>query len=75
MAPIRKCNVTFSILGHYFLLFLSFLIVFEVITRKLFSCSLQEVDKIGGYVVAIAGTFDFAYAQAMGAGLFMLDFG
>ena len=44
------------------LLGLSFLIVFEVIARKLFNFSLQGVDEIGGYVVAITGTFGFAYA-------------
>ena len=65
----------FPSLGTISYFFCLYLIVFEVITRKLFSCSLQEVDEIGGYVVAIAGTCDFAYAQAMGAGLFMLDFG
>ena len=62
MAFIRKVNVAFSILGGYILLFLSFLIVFEIIARKLFSYSLQGVDEIGGYVVAITGTFGFAYA-------------
>ena len=33
-----------------------------IIARKLFSYSLQGVDEIGGYVVAITGTFGFAYA-------------
>ena len=59
---IRKFNVFFSIIGGYILLFLSFLIVFEIIARKLFSYSLQGVDEIGGYIVAITGTFGFAYA-------------
>lgn len=59
---IRKFNVFFSIVGGYVLLFLSFLIVFEIFARKLFSYSLQGVDEIGGYVVAITGTFGFAYA-------------
>ena len=62
MAYIRKFNVACSILGGYVLLLLSFLIVFEIIARKLFSYSLQGVDEIGGYVVAITGTFGFAYA-------------
>ena len=62
MAYIRKFNVVCSILGGYVLLLLSFLIVFEIIARKLFSYSLQGVDEIGGYVVAITGTFGFAYA-------------
>ena len=62
MAYIRKFNVACSIVGGYVLLLLSFLIVFEIIARKLFSYSLQGVDEIGGYVVAITGTFGFAYA-------------
>ena len=62
MEFIRKFNVACSILGGYVLLLLSFLIVFEIIARKLFSYSLQGVDEIGGYVVAITGTFGFAYA-------------
>jgi len=59
---IRNFNVVFSIIGGYVLLFLSFLIVFEIIARKVFNYSLQGVDEIGGYVVAITGTFGFAYA-------------
>lgn len=62
MTFIRKFNVFFSIIGGYILLFLSFLIVFEIFARKLFDYSLQGVDEIGGYVVAITGTFGFAYA-------------
>ena len=62
MEYIRKFNVACSILGGYVLLLLSFLIVFEIIARKLFSYSLQGVDELGGYVVAITGTFGFAYA-------------
>jgi TRAP-type C4-dicarboxylate transport system permease small subunit len=59
---IRKFNVVFSIIGGYILLFLSFLIVFEIIARKIFNYSLQGVDEMGGYIVAITGTFGFAYA-------------
>ena len=62
MKFVRSVNVFLSIIGGYVLLGLSFLIVFEVIARKLFDFSLQGVDEIGGYVVAITGTFGFAYA-------------
>ena len=62
MKFVRSLNVFLSIIGGYVLLGLSFLIVFEVIARKLFDFSLQGVDEIGGYVVAITGTFGFAYA-------------
>lgn len=51
-----------GILGGYGCLGLSFLIVFEIFARKLFNYSLQGVDEIGGYVVAITGTFGMALA-------------
>ncbi|MCR9156897.1 MAG: TRAP transporter small permease [Rhodobacteraceae bacterium] len=51
-----------GILGGYACLGLSFLIVFEILARKLFNFSLQGVDEIGGYVVAVAGTFGMALA-------------
>jgi TRAP-type C4-dicarboxylate transport system permease small subunit len=41
---------------------LSVLITFEVIARKFFNFSLQGVDEIGGYVLAIGVSFSFAYA-------------
>lgn len=62
MNMIRKANVVLSLVGGYILLALSFVIVFEILARKLFSFSLQGVDEIGGYVVAGTGTFGFAYA-------------
>ena len=51
-----------GILGGYACLGLSFLIVVEILARKLFNHSLQGVDEIGGYVVAITGTFGMALA-------------
>ena len=51
-----------GILGGYGCLGLSFLIVYEIFARKLFNHSLQGVDEIGGYVVAITGTFGMALA-------------
>ena len=51
-----------GILGGYGCLGLSFLIVYEIFARKLFNHSLQGVDEIGGYVVAIIGTFGMALA-------------
>lgn len=51
-----------GILGGYACLGLSFLIVFEILARKLFNHSLQGVDEIGGYVVAVTGTFGMALA-------------
>ena len=51
-----------GICGGYACLGLSFLIFFEIIARKLFNYSLQGVDEVGGYVVAIIGTFGMALA-------------
>jgi TRAP-type C4-dicarboxylate transport system permease small subunit len=51
-----------GIIGGYACLGLSFLIVFEIFSRKFFNWSLQGVDEIGGYVVAITGTFGMALA-------------
>ncbi|MDX5377749.1 MAG: TRAP transporter small permease [Halomonas sp.] len=51
-----------AIAAGYAALGLSLLITFEVIARKLFSYSLQGVDEIGGYVLAIGVSFSFAYA-------------
>ena len=41
---------------------LSFLIVFEILARKLFNFSLQGVDEIGGYVLAVGAASGFGYA-------------
>lgn len=51
-----------GILGGYACLGLSFLIVIEILARKLLNVSLQGVDEIGGYVVAVTGTFGMALA-------------
>ncbi|MDN3522777.1 TRAP transporter small permease subunit [Halomonas ramblicola] len=51
-----------AIAAGYAALGLSLLITFEVLARKLFGFSLQGVDEIGGYVLAIGVSFSFAYA-------------
>ncbi|CAM3431506.1 TRAP transporter small permease subunit [Halomonas lysinitropha] len=51
-----------AISAGYASLGLSLLITFEVVARKLFNFSLQGVDEIGGYVLAIGVSFSFAYA-------------
>lgn len=51
-----------GIFGGYACLGLSFLIVVEILARKLLNVSLQGVDEIGGYVVAVTGTFGMALA-------------
>lgn len=51
-----------AIAAGYAALGLSGLITFEVIARKFFAFSLQGVDELGGYVLAIGVAFSFAYA-------------
>ncbi|MFK7945879.1 MAG: TRAP transporter small permease subunit [Paracoccaceae bacterium] len=53
-----------GILAGYACLGLSFLIVAEILGRKLLNISIQGVDEIGGYVVAITSTFGMALAAA-----------
>jgi TRAP-type C4-dicarboxylate transport system permease small subunit len=50
-----------AVASGYCLLGLSFLVGFEVISRKLFDFSLQGVDEIGGYVLAVVVAFGLSY--------------
>jgi TRAP-type C4-dicarboxylate transport system permease small subunit len=52
----------FAIGCGYASLGLCFLIGFEIVARKLFGFSVQGVDEIGGYVLAITASIGFAYA-------------
>ncbi|WP_048307162.1 TRAP transporter small permease subunit [Halomonas sp. PR-M31] len=58
----RKLAHGAAIVAGYAALGLSLLIAFEVVSRKFFNFSLQGVDEIGGYVLAIGVAFSFAYA-------------
>ncbi|WP_435105779.1 TRAP transporter small permease subunit [Arhodomonas sp. AD133] len=51
-----------ALAAGYGALGLSLLIAFEVVSRKIFSFSIQGVDEIGGYVMAAGVAFSFAYA-------------
>ncbi|USZ49571.1 TRAP transporter small permease subunit [Halomonas sp. DN3] len=51
-----------ALAAGYGALLLSALITFEVLARKFFAFSLQGVDEIGGYVLAIGVAFSFAFA-------------
>ncbi|MCH9670633.1 MAG: TRAP transporter small permease [Gammaproteobacteria bacterium] len=51
-----------GILAGYGIFGLSILIVAEILLRKFANFSVQGVDEIGGYVVAITGTFGMALA-------------
>lgn len=59
---VRRLAHAAAVAAGYAALGLSLLITFEVIARKLFNFSLQGVDEIGGYVLAIGVSFSFAYA-------------
>jgi TRAP-type C4-dicarboxylate transport system permease small subunit len=58
---ISKLSKICSLICGYLLLGLCFFILAEVIGRKFFSFSFQGVDEIGGYIVAISGSFAFGF--------------
>jgi TRAP-type C4-dicarboxylate transport system permease small subunit len=45
----------------WWLVLLSFATCFEMVARKLFHFSLQGVDEVGGYTLAVASAIGFAY--------------
>ena len=56
-------GVRFStLICGYLLLFLSILVGFEVLARKVFGFSMQGAYEIGGYIFAITGVIGFSYA-------------
>lgn len=62
IGPIEGVVRIFAIGCGYSCLGLCFLIGFEIFSRKLFGFSVQGVDEIGGYVLAVTGAVGFAYA-------------
>ncbi len=60
----RRCRSLIrigAVASGYGLLVLSLLVGFEVISRKLFNFSLQGVDEIGGYVLAMVVAFGLSH--------------
>ncbi|MDB5373084.1 MAG: transporter small permease [Belnapia sp.] len=51
-----------AILGGWWLLGLAFLTCAEIACRKFFNISMQGVDEIGAYTLAVFSTLSFAYA-------------
>ena len=51
-----------ALLAGYILLAQAVITSFEIIARKLFNHSLQGVDEIGGYALAISASIGFGYA-------------
>lgn len=63
--PVRIVNYVTrltGILSGYAYLALSILIVFEILSRKVLNVSVQGVDEIGAYVVAVTGAFGLSLA-------------
>lgn len=56
-----------AILGGWWLLGLAVLTCVEILGRKFFSFSLQGVDEIGAYTLAVFATFSFAHALVVRA--------
>ncbi|MGQ7847622.1 TRAP transporter small permease subunit [Granulosicoccus sp. 3-233] len=51
-----------ALLAGYALLLQAILTAVEIVSRKLFNHSLQGVDELGGYVLAISASVGFGYA-------------
>lgn len=61
-SPLVRVVEWSTLASGWALLLLSFLIAFEVLARKFFQFSLQGVDEIGGYILAVGSAFGFSYA-------------
>src|SRR4051794_35618322 len=67
LGPIERISRAAALICGYAYLGLCFLIGFEILARRFFHFSLQGVDEIGGYVLAITVAFGFGYALMQGA--------
>ena len=59
---LQRLATLFANICGYILLALAVLVTAETIGRKLFSFSLQGVDELGGYVLAVASSLAFTTA-------------
>lgn len=62
LGPLEQVSRVGALLCGWALLGLSVLTGIEVVGRRFFGFSLQGVDEIGGYVLAITGAFGFSWA-------------
>ncbi|WP_048708308.1 TRAP transporter small permease subunit [Microvirga massiliensis] len=67
LRPIENLSRLAALLCGYAYLGLCFLIGFEILARRFLHFSLQGVDEIGGYVLAITVAFGFGYALIQGS--------
>lgn len=51
----------FTLLSGWWLLLLAVATCIEMVSRKLFNFSLQGVDEVGGYTLAVTSAFGFSY--------------
>lgn len=58
----RRLVETLSILGGWALILYTFLVGFEIVGRRFFGYSLQGVDEIGGYLMAVVVALGFSHA-------------
>lgn len=62
LRPLEQVSRAGALLCGWALLGLSVLTGIEVVGRRFFGFSLQGVDEIGGYVLAVTGAFGFSWA-------------
>lgn len=62
MKALTRISELFAILAGWSLFFLALLVTAEVLSRKLFSFSLQSADEFGGYILAISSAAGFSVA-------------
>lgn len=51
-----------ALCGGYILITFAFMVAIEVVSRKYFNFSLQAVDEVGGYILAVTTAFALSYA-------------
>lgn len=59
---IRRVVEVLSTLGGWALILYTFLVGFEIVGRRFFGYSLQGVDEIGGYLMAVLVALGFSHA-------------
>jgi TRAP-type C4-dicarboxylate transport system permease small subunit len=59
---LRYIGALFANIAGYIFLLLAILVVIEVVGRKIFGFSLQGVDELGGYVLAVGSSLAFTTA-------------
>lgn len=61
LAVLDRLSVALAFVAGVAVFLLAFLIVVDVVARRLFQFSLQGTDELGGYVLAMVGSLGLAY--------------